>query len=235
MLTIDSLHVSYGAVKALKGVELHVGEGELVALVGSNGAGKSTLLNCIAGRVSAYEGGIIFDRQNITGRPPHKIVKLGLALAPEGREVFPALTVERNLRLGAYTVRKKRDIGQSFQKVYELFPILKERKHQYASTLSGGEQQMLALGRALMCDPKMLLLDEPSLGLAPNLITMIYEFIQKINKSGVAILLVEQNANIALQVSGRGYVLETGKIVLSGNSGELIGNDAVRKAYLESS
>ncbi|MDR2743708.1 MAG: ABC transporter ATP-binding protein [Desulfovibrio sp.] len=232
MLTIDELHVSYGAIRALKGVHLHVGAGELVALLGSNGAGKSTLLNCITGRVPAHGGSIVFCEQNIRGKPPHEIVKLGLALVPEGREVFPALTVERNLWLGAYTVRKKQDIERAFQKVYALFPILKERERQYAGTLSGGEQQMLVLGRALMSSPQMLLLDEPSLGLAPTLITVIYDFIQKINRSGVSILLVEQNANIALRVSGRSYVLETGNIVLSGASKELSGNDAVRKAYL---
>jgi branched-chain amino acid transport system ATP-binding protein len=232
VLTIDGLHVSYGAIKALKGVNLYVDAGELVALVGSNGAGKSTLLGSIAGRVHAHEGRIVFYEQDIRGKPSHEIVNRGLALSPEGREVFPALTVERNLWLGAYTVRKKQDVELAFQKVYTLFPILKERGRQYAGTLSGGEQQMLALGRALMCNPKMLLLDEPSLGLAPNLITMIYEFIRKINKSGVAILLVEQNASIALKVSDRGYVLETGKIVLSGASKELSGNDEVRKAYL---
>jgi branched-chain amino acid transport system ATP-binding protein len=232
VLTIDELRVSYGAIRALKGVRLHVGAGELVALLGSNGAGKSTLLNCITGRVPAHEGRIIFCEQNIRGKPSHEIVKLGLALVPEGREVFPALTVERNLWLGAYTVRKKQDIERAFQKVYALFPILKERERQYAGTLSGGEQQMLVLGRALMSNPQMLLLDEPSLGLAPTLITVIYEFIQKINRSGVSVLLVEQNANIALRVSGRSYVLETGNIVLSGASKELSGDDAVRKAYL---
>lgn len=232
MLTIEGLHVAYGAIRALKGVDLRVDAGELVALVGSNGAGKSTLLNSIAGRVPAREGRIVFDGQDIRGKPSHEIVKRGLSLSPEGREVFPALTVERNLWLGAYTVRKKQAVEQAFQKIYALFPILKERSRQYAGTLSGGEQQMLALGRALMCNPKMLLLDEPSLGLAPNLITMIYEFIQRINKSGVTVLLVEQNANIALRVSDRCYVLETGQIVLSGASEELRGNDAVRKAYL---
>jgi branched-chain amino acid transport system ATP-binding protein len=232
LLTIEGLHVAYGAIRALKGVDLRVDAGELVALVGSNGAGKSTLLNSIAGRVPAREGRIVFDGQDIRGKPSHEIVKRGLSLSPEGREVFPALTVERNLWLGAYTVRKKQAVEQAFQKIYALFPILKERSRQYAGTLSGGEQQMLALGRALMCNPKMLLLDEPSLGLAPNLITMIYEFIQRINKSGVTVLLVEQNANIALRVSDRCYVLETGQIVLSGASEELRGNDAVRKAYL---
>lgn len=231
MLNVKGLNTHYGQIHALKGVDIHIARGEIVTLIGSNGAGKSTLLNTITGIVPASGGEIVFQGESITGRPPHVIVKKGISMAPEGREVFPGLTVAQNLRLGAYS-KKGKPLEDSFERVYALFPRLKERLTQVAGTLSGGEQQMLAIGRALMGDPILLLLDEPSLGLAPNLVLLIFDLIRDINRQGVTILLIEQNANAALSVANRAYVLETGSIALSGAAEELSRNDAVRRAYL---
>ncbi|WRS27518.1 ABC transporter ATP-binding protein [Oscillospiraceae bacterium MB08-C2-2] len=232
MLTVQNLNTFYGRIHALKGANITVGEGEIVTLIGSNGAGKSTLLNSITGIVPVASGEVLYQGENITNSPPAHIVKKGISLSPEGREVFPALTVEENLKLGAYTRKDKGQIQAAFERVYDLFPRLKERIKQSAGTLSGGEQQMLAIGRALMSEPKLLLLDEPSLGLAPNLVLLIFELIQSINKQGVSILLIEQNANMALSIAHRAYVLEVGSITLSGDAKELSGNDKIRKAYL---
>ncbi|MDP3386322.1 MAG: ABC transporter ATP-binding protein [Eubacteriales bacterium] len=232
MLSVKGLHTHYGKIHALKGVDLEIRESEIVTLIGSNGAGKSTLLNTIIGIIPSSGGKVFFNEEEITNMPPHAIVKKRICMSPEGREVFPQLTVQENLRLGAYAIKDKKFIKGSFENVYSLFPRLKERTKQTAGTLSGGEQQMLAIGRALMSDPKLLLLDEPSLGLAPNLVLMIFKLIADINKQGVTILLIEQNANMALSIADRAYVLETGTIVLSGDAKELSKNDAVRKAYL---
>ncbi len=232
MLKIEGLHTYYGNIHALKGIDMEIGQGEIVTLIGSNGAGKTTTLNSVAGLIPCAKGKITFDGKDITNAPSYSLVKLGISLSPEGREVFPALTVEENLRLGAYTKNDKARIAASFERVYELFPRLKERIRQQAGTLSGGEQQMLAIGRALMSEPKLLLLDEPSLGLAPNIVLMIFDLIQDINKQGTTILLIEQNANMALSVANRAYVLETGNISVSGNARDLANDPAVRKAYL---
>lgn len=232
MLRISDLQVFYGHVNALRGISLEVHEGEIVSLIGGNGAGKSTTLNTIAGIVPAAGGKIELFDENITNCAPSKIVKKGVTLSPEGREVFPGLTVEENLRLGAYTVTDKGSISSAYDRIYELFPRLKERIKQYAGTLSGGEQQMLAIGRALMSNPKLLMLDEPSLGLAPNLVLMIFDLIESINKQGTTILLIEQNANMALSISKRAYVLETGSIALSGDAKELENDDRIKRAYL---
>lgn len=232
MLKISNLNTFYGHVHALKGINMEIKEGEIVSLIGSNGAGKSTTLNSIAGLVHSQSGKILFKDQDITNMSPHKVVKLGISLSPEGREVFPALTVQENLKLGAYTKNNKVKMDESFTRVYDLFPRLKERIKQTAGTLSGGEQQMLAIGRALMSEPKLLLLDEPSLGLAPNLVLMIFELIQSINKQGTTILLIEQNANMALSISHNAYVLETGNISMSGNAADLANDPRVIKAYL---
>jgi len=232
MLRIESLHAYYGYIHALKGIDMEVGTGEIVALIGSNGAGKTTTLGSIAGLVPSSGGKIVFEDKDITNSAPHKLVRMGISLSPEGREVFPALTVEDNLRLGAYSKNDKASIKESFERVYTLFPRLRERISQQAGTLSGGEQQMLAIGRALMNKPKLLLLDEPSLGLAPNLVVMIFDLIREINKQGVTILLIEQNANMALSVSNRAYVLETGTITMQGDAKELAGNPRVKEAYL---
>ena len=232
MLTIENLRVSYGPINALKGITLEVNEGEIVTLIGSNGAGKSTTLSTITGLVKAQSGSVTFQGRNITNIAPYKIVEQGISLSPEGREVFPALTVHENLRLGAYSRRNRSAIDASYDRVYDLFPRLKERVGQTAGTLSGGEQQMLAIGRALMSEPKLLLLDEPSMGLAPNLVLMIFDLIQSINKQGTTILLIEQNANMALSIANRAYVLETGNIVISGDASELARDPRVKKAYL---
>lgn len=232
MLKVNNLNTYYGKIHALKGIDIEISQGEIVTLIGSNGAGKSTLLNTITGVVPSSSGEVIFKGQNITNMAPHKIVDLGISMSPEGREVFPALTVEENLQLGAYSRKDKAEIASSYERVYGLFPRLKERITQVAGTLSGGEQQMLAIGRSLMSTPQLLLLDEPSLGLAPNLVMMIFELIESINKQGTSILLIEQNANAALSVAHRAYVLETGNVTLSGDSKELSTNDQVRKAYL---
>lgn len=233
MLKVSGLNAYYGNIHALKGVDLEVNEGEIVALIGSNGAGKSTTLNSIVGLIRAAGGSKVeYMGRDITNSLPHKIVEMGISLVPEGREVFPGLSVEENLRLGAYTRDKKVEIEESYKTVYELFPRLDERKKQSAGTLSGGEQQMLAIGRALMSKPKLLLLDEPSLGLAPNIVIDIFRLIRRINQSGVTVLLVEQNANIALKIAQRGYILETGKVTMSDSAEALAVNDDVRKAYL---
>ena len=231
MLKVNALHTYYGKIHALKGVDIAVDEGEIVTLIGSNGAGKSTLLSTITGIVPAAKGTVEFEGHSITNLAPHKIVERGISLSPEGREVFPALSVQENLRLGAYTRKEKGRIEESYARVYDLFPRLKERIGQSAGTLSGGEQQMLAIGRALMSEPRLLLLDEPSLGLAPNLVLLIFDLIRSINKQGTSILLVEQNANMALRVAHRAYVLETGNITLSGDARSLSSDDQVRKAY----
>ncbi|HWS42552.1 MAG TPA: ABC transporter ATP-binding protein [Pseudoflavonifractor sp.] len=232
MLKIEGLHTYYGNIHALKGIDVEIGEGEIVSLIGSNGAGKSTTLNTIAGLVRASEGKITFQGRDITNVAPYNLVKLGMSLSPEGREVFASLTVEENLRLGAFSKKDKAQISASFDRVYDLFPRLKERVSQQAGTLSGGEQQMLAIGRALMSEPKLLLLDEPSLGLAPNIVQMIFSLITDINRQGTTILLIEQNANMALSVSNRAYVLETGKITMSGDARDLADDPRVKKAYL---
>ncbi len=232
MLKIENLHVSYGPIRALKGISLEVKEGEIVTLIGSNGAGKSTTLSAITGLVKSQSGSITFRDENITNMSPYKIVQRGVSLSPEGREVFPALTVEENLRLGAYTRKDKGAIDAAFNRVYELFPRLKERISQTAGTLSGGEQQMLAIGRALMSEPKLLLLDEPSMGLAPNLVLMIFDLIESINKQGTTILLIEQNANMALSIANRAYVLETGNIAIEGAATDLAKDPRVKNAYL---
>ncbi len=232
MLKVSDLHVYYGPIHALKGISLEVNQGEIVTLIGSNGAGKSTTLNTITGLVKAASGTIELDGKNIANLPPHKIVPLGISLSPEGREVFPALSVEENLRLGAYTRASKEEIDTNYQRVYDLFPRLKERYKQTAGTLSGGEQQMLAIGRALMSSPTILLLDEPSMGLAPNLVLLIFDLIRSINRQGTTILLIEQNANMALSVANRAYVLETGNLSMSGDAHELANDPRVKKAYL---
>lgn len=232
MLKVNNLNTFYGHIHALKGISMEIKKGEIVSLIGSNGAGKSTTLSTIAGLVRSQSGSITFMGEDITNKPPHDVVKLGISLSPEGREVFPALTVHENLRLGAYTKKDKARMSESFSRVYDLFPRLKERIKQTAGTLSGGEQQMLAIGRALMCEPQLLMLDEPSLGLAPNLVLMIFELIESINKQGTTILLIEQNANMALSISHRAYVLETGNISMEGDAKSLANDPRVKKAYL---
>ena len=232
MLSVKGLHTFYGKIHALKGIDLEINEGEIVTLVGSNGAGKSTLLNTITGLVHGSRGSIEFQGKNIFNMAPHKIVGLGISMSPEGREIFPALSVQENLRLGAYIRKDTAGIDSAYQRVYDLFPRLKERINQSAGTLSGGEQQMLAIGRALMSDPQLLLLDEPSLGLAPNLVLLIFDLIKSINQQGTSILLIEQNANMALSIAHRAYVMETGTITLSGDAQLLKNDDKVRKAYL---
>ena len=232
MLSVKGLHTFYGKIHALKGIDLEINEGEIVTLVGSNGAGKSTLLNTITGLVHGSQGSIEFQGKNIFNMAPHKIVGMGISMSPEGREIFPALCVQENLRLGAYIRKDTAGIDSAYQRVYDLFPRLKERVNQSAGTLSGGEQQMLAIGRALMSDPQLLLLDEPSLGLAPNLVLLIFDLIKSINQQGTSILLIEQNANMALSIAHRAYVMETGTITLSGDAQQLKNDDKVRKAYL---
>jgi branched-chain amino acid transport system ATP-binding protein len=230
LLEVSDIHAHYGSIEALKGVSLEVGEGEVVTLIGSNGAGKSTTLRSISGLTPASSGTVAFDGEEITRVPAHDVVGRGIALSPEGRHVFPRMTVRENLDLGAYL--RGREVQEDFDRVYDLFPRLKEREKQKAGTMSGGEQQMLAIGRALMARPKLLMLDEPSMGIAPILVQRIYETITEINKSGVAILLVEQNANYALEISNRGYVLETGRIALKGESSALRDDPEVQRAYL---
>ena len=231
LLEVTDVHAHYGAIEALKGVSLRVEEGEVVTLIGSNGAGKSTTLRSISGLTPASAGKIEFDGQDITRVPAHEIPAFGIALSPEGRHTFARMTVRENLELGAF-MRRREETAEDFDRVFELFPRLKERERQKAGTMSGGEQQMLAIGRALMARPKLLMLDEPSMGIAPNLVQRIYETINQINRSGVAILLVEQNANYALEASRRGYVLETGRVVLSGESSRLRDDPNVQRAYL---
>ena len=232
MLEIDDIHTYYGNIEALKGISLTVEEGECVTLIGSNGAGKSTTLRSISGLTPPRTGDIKFNGENITRTPPADIVKLGISQSPEGRRCFPRMTVRENLDMGAYLRRDKDVMEQDIARVYELFPRLQERERQKAGTMSGGEQQMLAIGRALMARPKLLLLDEPSMGIAPILVERIYETIAEINQQGTTILLVEQNANYALGVSQRAYVLETGKVALSDRSATLRTNPEVQKAYL---
>ena len=231
MLSVSNLAVSYGAIKAVKGISFDIDEGEIVTLIGANGAGKSTTLNTIAGLIKPDSGSIKFKGEELVGIKPHKIVERGLALCPEGRRVFTHMTVAENLDMGGYT-RTDAENKETLELVYEHFPRLKERMNQVAGTLSGGEQQMLAMGRALMSHPKLLMLDEPSMGLAPILVDEIFAIIQALNENGTTILLVEQNANMALKVAARGYVLETGKIVKTGTGAELLVDDDVRKAYL---
>lgn len=233
LLVLENVHTYYGNVHALKGISLVVEEGEIVTLIGANGAGKTTTLRTISGLIKPREGRIIFDGQELNKVPAHKIVYMGISHAPEGRKVFPTLTVEENLLLGAYSLgNDHKAIKANKERVFALFPRLAERRKQLAGTLSGGEQQMLAIGRALMSRPRLLLLDEPSLGLAPMLVKAIFETIEEINRQGVTILLVEQNAKAALKLAQRAYVLETGRVVLSGPSHELIKDERVRKAYL---
>jgi branched-chain amino acid transport system ATP-binding protein len=232
LLEVSDIRARYGAIEALKGVSLTVEEGEVVTLIGSNGAGKSTTLRSISGLTPASAGTVTFDGEDITRVPAHEIVVRGIALSPEGRHCFARMTVRENLELGAHRRAKGPDIGQDLDRVFTLFPRLQERERQKAGTMSGGEQQMLAIGRALMARPKLLMLDEPSMGIAPILVARIYETIGEINKSGVAILLVEQNANYALDISTRGYVLETGRVVLLGESAKLRDDPEVQKAYL---
>ena len=231
LLEVRDIRTRYGAIEALKGISLTVDEGEVVTLIGSNGAGKTTTLRSISGLSPASAGTITFGGQEITHVPAHEIVSHGIALAPEGRHCFPRMTVRENLELGAHR-RRGPEIAQDFDRVYELFPLLKERDRQKAGTMSGGEQQMLAIGRALMARPKLLMLDEPSLGIAPNLVQRIYQTIGEIHDSGVAILLVEQNANYALDAASRGYVLETGRVALANDSASLRNDPEVQNAYL---
>lgn len=234
MLKVENLNTCYGNIHALKGINLYIEEGEIVTLIGSNGAGKTTTLATITGLLKPAQGTVTYNGENITGISPSMIVKKGISLSPEGREVFPQLTVQDNLKLGAYTRKDKGEISESFDMVYELFPRLKERTTQIAKTLSGGEQQMLAIARALMSKPKLLLLDEPSLGLSPNLVMLIFQLIKDINKIGTTVLLVEQNARMALAIANRGYVLETGKVIMHGDAKELLKDENVKKAYLGS-
>ncbi len=232
MLTINDINVFYGAIHAIKGVSLEVNEGEIVTLIGANGAGKSTILRTISGLLKPKTGSIQFEGQEIAGMPAHEIVKTGISQVPEGRRIFAEMSVLENLELGAFTRKDKDGIKADMELVFDRFPRLKERIGQLAGTLSGGEQQMLAMGRALMSRPRLLLLDEPSMGLAPLLIKEIFAIIQDINKTGTTVLLVEQNANMALSIAHRAYVLETGRITLSGDAKELAASDEVRKAYL---
>lgn len=232
MLEIKDLKVSYGMIQAIKGISFEVNKGEVIALIGANGAGKTTILHTITGLLNADSGSVTYEGKDITRMPGHKIVSMGIAHVPEGRRVFANMTVLQNLKLGAYTRKDKAEIAETLEMVYTRFPRLKERKNQLAGTLSGGEQQMLAMGRAMMSKPKLLMLDEPSMGLAPLLVEQIFEIIRELHKAGTTILLVEQNAQMALSVADRGYVLETGKIVTTGTGLELLNDDAVKKAYL---
>ena len=232
MLTVENLEVYYGMIHALKNVSFHVEEGEIVALIGANGAGKTTTLQTVSGMLQAKSGSVHFENQDITKMPSHRIVQLGISHVPEGRRMFANLTVYENLRMGAYTRKDKKEIEESLARVYERFPRLKERTRQLAGTLSGGEQQMLAMGRALMSNPRLLLLDEPSMGLSPLLVSEIFDIIESISKQGVTILLVEQNAKKALSIADRGYVLETGNIVMEDSAQALLNNEDIKKAYL---
>ncbi|MDQ3935122.1 MAG: ABC transporter ATP-binding protein [Actinomycetota bacterium] len=232
LLEVEGIHTYYGNIEALKGVSLTVDEGDIVTLIGSNGAGKSTTLRSISGLSPPREGSIRFDGREIGETPPQEIVSRGISMSPEGRHIFPRMTVRENLDLGAYLRKDTNDISSDMDRVYELFPRLKEREKQKAGTMSGGEQQMLAIGRALMAQPRLLLLDEPGMGLAPILVERIYETIAEINRQGTTILLVEQNANFALEISVRGYVLETGTVSLTDRSEALRKNPEVQRAYL---
>lgn len=231
MLKVEHINVYYGAIHAIKDISFEVNEGEIVTLIGANGAGKSTTLQTVSGLLHSHTGSIRFMDKSLAGIPPHKVVSLGLAHVPEGRRVFLQMTVEENLEMGAFT-RPNSEIVPGLEDVYQRFPRLKERRRQVAGTLSGGEQQMLAMGRALMSKPKLLMLDEPSMGLAPILVEQIFDIIKELNRAGTTILLVEQNAQMALSVAHRGYVLETGKIVTTGTGAQLLEDEAVKKAYL---
>ena len=232
LLEIKDLEVSYGIIKAIKGISFDVNEGEVIALIGANGAGKTTILHTITGLITADRGTVQFEGKEITKVPAHKIVGMGMAHVPEGRRVFAHLTVLQNLKMGAYTRKDKNEIEQTLETVYTRFPRLKERQNQMAGTLSGGEQQMLAMGRALMSHPKIILMDEPSMGLSPIFVNEIFDIIQSVSASGTTVLLVEQNARKALSIADRAYVLETGNVVLEGKADELLHNDAIKKAYL---
>ena len=231
MLKVEDLHVYYGSIHAINGIAFEVNDGEIVTLIGANGAGKSTTLNTVAGLLKASRGDVEFKGEKIAGIPAHKLVSRGMSLCPEGRRVFQELTVRENLEMGAFS-RPKAEVNESLETVYELFPRLKERYKQVAGTLSGGEQQMLAMGRSLMSKPALMMLDEPSMGLAPILVEQIFDIIKEMNKNGTTILLVEQNAQMALSIASRAYVLETGRVVSSGTGEKLLKDDAVRKAYL---
>lgn len=232
LLQVKDLEVYYGVIQALKGVSFHVNEGEIVSLIGANGAGKTTVLHTVTGLLHPRNGSVVYDGQNLGRVAPHKIVAMGLAHVPEGRRVFQNLSVYDNLLLGAYTQKDKGRIQQQMEQVFEQFPRLKERRRQLAGTLSGGEQQMLAMGRALLSDPKMIVMDEPSMGLSPLLVTEIFEIIQSFRKAGKTVLLVEQNAKKAMTVSDRVYVLETGTVTKEGKASELINDESIKKAYL---
>ena len=232
MLEVKDLQVYYGVIQALKGISFHVEQGEVIALIGANGAGKTTTLHTITGLIKPTSGSIIFEGKDITKTPGYKIVPMGMAHVPEGRRVFAQLSVYDNLLMGAYTRKDKDEIRENLQMVYERFPRLEERKTQMAGTLSGGEQQMLAMGRALMSQPSIILMDEPSMGLSPIFVNEIFDIIKKVSQSGTTVLLVEQNAKKALSIADRAYVLETGNISLSGDAKELLNNEAVKKAYL---
>ena len=232
MLHIENLQVYYGAINAIKGISFDVEQGEIIALIGANGAGKTTILHTISGLVPAKSGSITFNGTELTKTPAHKIVSMGMAHVPEGRRIFQELTVYENLMLGAFIRKDKAEIENTLEEVFKRFPRLEERRTQIAGTLSGGEQQMLAMGRALMSHPSIILMDEPSMGLSPLYVSEIFDIIQSVNESGTTVLLVEQNAKKALSVANRAYVLETGKIVLSGDAHELMNNDSVKKAYL---
>lgn len=232
MLEIKDLEVYYGMIQAIKGVSFDVNEGEVIALIGANGAGKTTILHTITGLINSQKGSVWFEGKEITKVPAHKIVSMGMAHVPEGRRVFANLTVLQNLKMGAYTRKDKTEIEQTLDSIYKRFPRLMERQNQLAGTLSGGEQQMLAMGRALMSHPKIILMDEPSMGLSPIFVNEIFDIIKSVSASGTTVLLVEQNAKKALSIADRAYVLETGKIVLSGKASDLLNNDSIKKAYL---
>ncbi|MBR6513559.1 MAG: ABC transporter ATP-binding protein [Clostridia bacterium] len=232
LLEVKDLEVNYGVIRALKGINFHVNKGEIVTLIGANGAGKTTTMQSVIGLIPIKSGHVVYNDQDITKTPCHKLVNLGMSQVPEGRRIFQELTVYENLMMGAYSIKKNDTFKDDIEMVYKRFPRLEERKSQIASTLSGGEQQMLAMGRALMSHPDILLLDEPSMGLSPLLVTEIFDIIQEINKEGTTILLVEQNAKKALSIADRAYVLETGSIVLEGDAKEMMNNDDIKKAYL---
>lgn len=232
MLTINNLEVYYGMIQAIKGISLEVNQGEVIALIGANGAGKTTTLHTITGLLAPKNGSIIFEGTDITKVPAHKIVSMGMAHVPEGRRVFANLTVYQNLKMGAYTRKDSNEINETLEMIYKRFPRLEERKNQIAGTLSGGEQQMLAMGRALMSHPKIILMDEPSMGLSPIFVNEIFDIIKEISEGGTTVLLVEQNAKKALSIADRAYVLETGNIVLEGKASDLLNDDSIKKAYL---
>ena len=232
MLEVKDLEVYYGMIQAIKGISFHVDQGEVIALIGANGAGKTTTLHTVTGLLSAKRGSILFEGKDITKVPAHRIVSMGMAHVPEGRRVFAQLSVLQNLKMGAYTRKDKEEIENTLKMVYERFPRLEERQNQMAGTLSGGEQQMLAMGRALMSHPKIILMDEPSMGLSPIFVNEIFDIIKEVSKSGTTVLLVEQNAKKALAIADRAYVLETGKIALEGKADVLMNDDSIKKAYL---